>query len=81
MAHDHDVPRLRHRGRAGEVHQPFRAVPAHERQIHVSRLARGGRLAAKVVEVTVHEGQPDAPELFLGGGERSHEDRAVAASH
>ena len=31
--------------------------------------------------MAVHEGQPHAPEPFLGGGERSHEDRAVAADH
>ena len=72
MTHDHDVSRLGDRGRAGEVHQPLRAVPGHERQIHIGRLARGGRLAAKVVEMAVHKGQPDAPESFLGGGECSH---------
>ena len=66
---------------ASEVHQALRAVPGHECQIHIGRLARRGRLAAKVVEMAVHEGQPDAPEPFLGGGERPHEDRAVAADH
>ena len=70
MAHDHDVSRLGDRRRASEVHQPLRAVPGHERQIHIGRLPRGGRLTAKVVEMAVHEGQPDSPEPFLGGGER-----------